>query len=196
MLINDAQIAVTVLNSSKTVTAGAASPTALATGSGPATILDLATGKGGLSIPGYGETDETFAVKLKQSLQDREIQNRLELEEAWAQFDNAIDKLDSGEPINAFEVVAPALTIKGLMQEKGLLTDAVEQRLDALADKATQEVSLKSLEAIVEILEEEGVAAEDIEAVTEDIKDAVDEQIEAELSNAAGADIAEAQNKA
>lgn len=196
MIVNDAQIAVTVLNSNKTVAAGAVSPTALAAGSGPAAILDLATGKGGVSVPGYGETDETFAVKLKQSLQDMQIQNRIEFEEAFTQLDGAVDRLEAGERVSAGDFIIPALTLKGLLEEKGLLSDAVEQRLDALTDQATQEVNLKSLQAIVDVLEEEGVAAEDIDAAAEDVKDAVAEQIEAELSDNAGAEIAEAQNKA
>ena len=183
MIINNAQIAVNVLSAAKPADAGDSGRQSKA--SEPAAILDLVTGQGSKGAPGYGG-DDAFAVKLQQSLQDREIQNRLETEEAWAKLDNALNTLNAGETANIGELTFSALKLKGLLEEKGLLSDAVAKKLDALADQATQELNLKSLTAIVDVLKEQGVPAEDADAIASEVKEAASEQIEAELVEETG----------
>ena len=191
MIINNAQIAAAILSGAKTANAGAASPATQSAGSGPAAILNLTSGgQGAPSAPGYG-ADDPFAVKNRQSRQDRQIQTRMALEEAWDSLNAAFDKLDAGERVNPGEIAGPALKIKGLLEEQGLLSDALAKRLDALADEAAQDVSLQSLEAIAVALEEQGVSVEDADDPAAEVKQAVDEQAEAELSEEAAADIAE-----
>ena len=183
MIINNAQIAANLLSAGKPADASAGARPS--TASEPAAILDLVTGQASKSAPGYGG-DDAFAVKLQQSLQDREIQNRLETEQAWATLDNALNKLDAGEAANIGELTFSALKLKGLLEEKGLLSDAVAKKLDALADQATQELNLKSLTAIVDVLKEQGVPAEDADAIVSEVKEAASEQIEAELVEETG----------
>ena len=190
MIVNNAQIAATILSGAKPAAAAVAPQTPLAAGSGPAAILNLTTGgQGAPGAPGYG-ADDAFAVKNRQSLQDRQIQNRLALEEAWGELNAAFDRLDAGEGVEPGEIAGPAMKIKGLLEEQGLLSDALAERLDALADLATQDVSLQSLDAIAAALEDQGVSVGDADDSASEADEAVSEQVETDASEEAAADVA------
>lgn len=180
MIINTAQIAVSVLSAGK--------PAAAQEG---AKVLDLAAGG---TAPAREKAGDAFAVKTQASLQDREIRNRMAIDEAQAKLDDALDRLDTAERVNANDIIAPALALEGLAQEKALLSDAVDKRLDALADKAAQNVDLQGRAAVADALEEaDGAgsaigdsAGDEIDEAASDVEETVAEQTDAEASQDAG----------
>lgn len=193
MIISNAHIAASVLSSAKIVNAGAPSQAPQAVGSDPAAILNLTSGgRGEPGAPGYS-ADDAFAVKNRQPLQDRQIQNRLALEEAWGELNAAFDRLDAGEGVDPGEIAGPAMKIKGLLEEQGLLSDALAERLDALADLATQDVNLQSLEAVAAALEDQGVSVDVADDGASEADEAAAKRVETEASKEAAADVAEKQ---
>ena len=181
MIINNAQIAVSVLSAAQPAAAqGAASQ-----------ALDIAAGG---KTPANAKSDDAFAVKTQASLQDREIRNRMAIDEAQAKLDDAMAKLDTAERVNANEIIAPALALESLAQEKDILSDAVEKRLDALADRAAQNVELQGRAAVADALEDQdapvegaaSTAGDEIDEAASDVEETVAEQTDAEASQDAG----------